>query len=150
MDGRIKHGGWRTPLYAVWCEIKQRCSRRNHHSFSGYGGRGIKVCDDWLDFATFRAWAESHGYRPGLEIDREDNDGDYSPNNCCWTTRFLNNAHKRTNRLTMADALVIRDLASRSISTKLIAALYGVKMACVSQIKSGYSWRGATLDALVK
>ena len=142
---RIKHGGVGTLLYQVWCGMKQRCSYSKHKSFAYYGGRGIRVCSEWNeDFAVFRDWAESHGYRKGLLLDREDNDGDYTPQNCRWVTPPQSMTNTSRNRLTIADAAVIKSLAQMGNPTKLIASLYGVPMAKVSQIKNGHNWSAAS------
>lgn len=94
----FKHGGERTALYSVWHGMKVRCSNVRRENYPGYGGRGISVCDKWQkDFAEFRLWAESSGYRKGLQIDRIDVNGNYEPSNCRWVTAKINGNNRRDN-----------------------------------------------------
>ena len=68
--------------------MKSRCSNPTTINFHRYGGRGIKVCDEWeKSYESFRDWALSSGYSDNLSLDRVDNDGDYEPDNCRWATR---------------------------------------------------------------
>lgn len=68
--------------------MRARCNAEYRKDYERYGGRGIKVCNEWEgDFVPFRDWALSNGYKEGLEIERVDNDGDYEPSNCAWVTR---------------------------------------------------------------
>lgn len=88
----------RTPLYQVWRDMKKRCYSPKCKSFSNYGGRGIKVCDEWVnDFDTFSKWALNNGYSSELTIDRINNDGDYCPDNCRWVSRQEQNRNTRRN-----------------------------------------------------
>ena len=97
----IKHGGLsrgeREKLYAVWSAMKNRCNNPNDRNYFRYGGRGIFVCDEWQnDYGAFRDWCYEHGYRKGLELDRENNDGGYTPDNCRFVTHRENllNTHR--------------------------------------------------------
>lgn len=82
------HGQARTRLYRIYYAMKQRCYNSNNSNYNRYGGRGIKVCSEWLhDFKTFYDWALKNGYDENLTIDRINFDGNYEPNNCRWITQ---------------------------------------------------------------
>lgn len=93
------HGGYGTPLYIVWASMNQRCYDKNRDGYKDYGGRGITVCDQWRnDFPAFRDWALSHGYKPGLQVDREKNHLGYTPENCRFVTPKVNANNRRNSR----------------------------------------------------
>lgn len=71
-------------LYMVWDGMWSRCLYPRAKCYDRYGGRGIKVCDEWREYDTFRAWAIAHGFRKGLSLDRINTDGNYEPLNCRW------------------------------------------------------------------
>lgn len=105
------HHGSETRLYSVWCNMRRRCGSAKSADFHRYGARGIKVCAEWNDFVTFRAWAEANGYAARLTLDRRDNNCGYEPNNCRWVDRTVQNRNRRDNlrfdwrgqRLTLAE-----------------------------------------------
>lgn len=73
-----------TPLYRMWVNMTNRCLRPNVPKYKNYGARGITVCEDWRTAKGFIQWAESHGYAPGLTIERKDVNGNYCPENCTF------------------------------------------------------------------
>lgn len=87
----MTHGMSNTRLYKSWLQMKYRCYNPNFNEFHRYGGRGIKVCDEWRDdFQSFYNWAILNGYSDDLTIDRIQTDGNYEPDNCQWLTRSDN------------------------------------------------------------
>lgn len=93
------HGMSNTRLYRIWCDIKNRCYNSKVSNYSSYGGRGIRICDDWMDPIKFFEWANQSGYSDGLTIERIDIDGDYTPSNCKWITLSEQQFNKTTSHI---------------------------------------------------
>lgn len=87
---------WAIPEYRIWGEMIQRCCNEKSNRWSSYGGRGIKVCQRWKD--SFEEFLKDMGRRPakGLSLERRDNDGGYTPENCYWATKKEQQRNKRT------------------------------------------------------
>lgn len=91
---KTKHGKGYHYLYQTWTNMKQRCYNTNIRNYKHYGGRGIKVCDRWLE--SFLNFLEDMGERPsGMSLDRINNDGNYEPSNCRWATNEQQNKNRR-------------------------------------------------------
>lgn len=94
------HGQSKTELYSKWCGMKRRCNVPHDKSYPRYGGKGIKICEEWNDsFPAFYEWAMRSGYKPGLTIDRIDNSKGYLPENCRWATVAQQNRNYSRNHL---------------------------------------------------
>lgn len=121
------------PVYSIWHAMMQRCEQPNCHAYQDYGGRGIKVCEEWRDVREFAKWADENGFVPNknLSIERKDVNGNYEPDNCCWIDRKL---QARNRRITIK--LNING-TERPLSEW--SELYGVKHSlALSRYEKGY------------
>lgn len=91
---QYRHGYSKHSLYNVWTSVKHRCYSFKSEFYKDYGGRGISVCDEWMNPKIFIEWCLENGWKKGLEIDRRDNDGNYCPENCRFVTH-KENVHNR-------------------------------------------------------
>ena len=129
---RENHGQSRTPLYRIWGLVKNRCHNPNATEYERYGGRGIKMCDRWYN--SFAAFAEDMGTRPSPDhsLDRIDNDGPYSPENCRWATASQQ-ARNRSNTLRIdhdGESLTLAEWSERT----------GIKRSTLSMRYYSYQW----------
>lgn len=119
-------------LKSIWFKMKHRCYNSKNDRFNRYGGRGIIICHEWHIFEAFYNWAITHGYESHLTIDRKDNDGIYSPDNCQWITRGAQALNRSTNHL-VTIGNVTKNIKQWSIDTGIN------KSTIIMRIQRGYS-----------
>ncbi len=131
-----KHSMNNTPLHKLWFKIKERCFNKNCSSYKNYGGRGITMCDRWLDFNLF--YEDVHiGYEKGLEIDRIINDGNYEPTNFRWVTHKVNTQNTRKTKLSVEIAKEIRE---SNLPASFFAKKYNTSRGVINQARRGKTW----------
>ena len=144
-ENNITHGKTETRLYRVWCKMKERCNNPNIEHYPEYGGRGIKVCDEWNhSFENFQKWAYSAGYDDNCNgnqqsLDRIDVQGNYEPNNCRWAT------HKEQMRNTTRTVYI--DYHGEKIPMSAFCEEHGITY---GKFVARYLERGVTADELLR
>lgn len=123
-----KHGFSEGRLDIIFRSMKQRCYDKNAANYATYGGRGIRICEEWIeDKQAFFDWANQNGYSDSLSIDRIDVNGDYSPSNCRWATTKEQSNNRRDNvyityeglSLTVAEWSVRTNIPYQTIYSRL-------------------------------
>ena len=138
---KYTHGMSKTRLFGVWATMKNRCNNPKVDAYPHYGGKGIKVCDEWLDFITFHSWAMENGYAHGMTIDRLDNSKDYHPGNCrfvSWTEQGRNTSRVKINVKTARE---IKKYLALGYKPKKLSELLYVSYHIVKDIKRGKTWK---------
>jgi len=132
---RWKHGFSSTKLYKLWKDMRRRCENPKRKRYNRYGGRGIKVCEEWKkDFRPFWEWAMSHGYAEGLQIDRRDNDGDYCPSNCRFVTSLENARNRPQFKRTEKIVKAIAEILKRTINLSEAARQSGLSRLTIRRV----------------
>ena len=113
----LQHGDSHTRLHNTWSGIRARCYCETDYHYQWYGARGIRMDDAWKDdYSAFKEWAINNGFSPELSLDRIDNDGNYTPDNCRWTTQKDQSNNTRRNRMITAfgETLTLAQWAEKS------------------------------------
>lgn len=132
-------------IRTIFYGMRHRCYDSNSCRYSRYGGRGIVICDEWLSSPDeFVEWAKANGWKRGLQIDRINCDGPYSPLNCRFTTNAENNRNRRNNKLTHEQVGEIRRRLAEGSTGVELAREYKVTHQNIYDIKNLKLWHPAT------
>ena len=141
---RATHGLSGHPLYRLLKGMEARCKNQSHEHYRYYGGKGIRVCEQWeQDPEAFAAWALANGYAKGLEIDRIDPDGDYCPENCRFVSHEVNSQNRTNGRCDKARAAIVHRELAAGASVRDAANSAGVPYMSAWHIAKGNTWRNA-------
>lgn len=131
---------YKHPLYVIWMSMRMRCYNKNEKSYKDYGGRGVVICEEWLNsFQSFFDWAISNGWKKGLFIDKDIKSDSkiYSPETCSIVTRAENNRKKRRVKLNW-DA--VNDILSSTETVKHLAKKYNCTISTIYHVKYKKTW----------
>jgi len=138
---RRNEDGSTNKMYSIWSSMKARCNRKNHKAYKYYGGRGIKVCDEWRN--SFEQFYNDMGDCPGgYSIERINNNGNYCKENCMWIPVEKQQRNKTTTKLNETKVIEIKNLIQLGYSNKEIAKLYDVDRVTIYDIRVGRKWKG--------
>jgi hypothetical protein len=133
------HGMSYSKEYRIWDSMIRRCHNKNHHAYKSYGGRGIKVCDDWR---TFDGFFKDMGEKPkGMTLERINNDLGYSKENCAWATVAEQSRNRRSTKLDLEKVDQIKDLIKAGVTQSKIAEQFSVSRSNIGHIAQSSTWR---------
>lgn len=151
LSGKTTHCGCKSTIkdgkyhisFFVWQSMMQRCYNKNNHAYKDYGGRGIKVCEEWQ---TFIGFLDNFLPRPNkdFQIDRINVNGNYEPSNCRWVHKTTNATYNKRNTLSELEVAEIRDFYQRGKSIRKIALFYDVDNSVVKRIINNKSYLNIT------
>lgn len=145
--GSFIHGESKTRLHNTWCGMIDRCNNKKDASYPRYGGRGIKICEEWLnDYRNFAKWARKNGYTDELTIERIDVNGDYCPENCKWATTKEQARNRRTTKwvewqgrkMSLAEAAEMANLPYKQVHFRIKKG-WSLEKALTTPLKHGKS-----------
>ena len=142
------HGESKTPLYQVWNAMKVRCVTVNSTNWKDYGARGIRLCDEWMNWENFRDWALLSGYEKGKLLDRINNNGNYEPSNCRWASSAVSGQNRRSTVLNEKLVSNIRELAKQGFNHSDMALVFGVKLKTLRSAIYGEAWKNIPVPTL--
>lgn len=128
---------YKKPWYQTWKAMMERCYRGKSHNYSFYGGRGIKVCDEWHNIEEFEKWVEASNYRKGLTLERIDVNGNYDPSNCTWATKKQQANNRRNTKYI--------EYKGKKYSVTEFAEKLGLKRSTVNN----RVWRGWSVEKII-
>lgn len=128
-------------IYRVWCDMNHRCKSTTRNDSHRYTNRGISVCQEWSSFPEFYDWAILNRFRPGLELDRKDNDGGYCPSNCRFVTHEVNCQNRSTTLLSEDNVRTVRRMTSEGAKPRHISAATGIRVQLIKQLRTGSTWK---------
>lgn len=146
---RYRHGETGTRLYNIWSTMKARINNPKAINYHLYGGKGIKICDDWEVYESFRDWALSHGYAEAKTIDRIDGNGDYCPENCRWTTMKEQQNNRCNNHLitfngitrTLSQWAESMNMSAKTLSRRIVDKHWPIEKALTTPLQAQYRRR---------
>ena len=129
-----------TQEYRSYHDMKKRCYSSKNIGYKNYGGRGIKVCDRWLE--SFENFYNDMGKCPkGYSLDRINNDGNYEPSNCRWASNTTQGRNSRHTKLTLKKAQKIRKLNLQGVSRKELQKLFNVGKTTIAKVINYITWK---------
>jgi hypothetical protein len=140
VERQTKHGLHKTLAYKTWKSMKTRCMNEKFNRFHRYGGRGITICDEWVEsFDTF--YSDMGERKHGYSIERKNVNRGYEPGNCVWIPHHLQSRNQEKSKLSPHKAGRIREFHSIGIKNKELAGMFGVCLTMIRMVVDGKSWR---------